>query len=274
MSVITISRGSYSRGRIIAEDVAREMGYECISDEVLLDASKTYGVAESKLVKAVHEAPSLLGMTLSTRQKYIAYIQAKLAIYFLKDNIVYHGPAGHLLIQGVSHILKVRIIANLEDRIHRKMEKEGVIEKEAKKSLLKEDKERIKWGKAIYNIDETDPNLFDLIINIGQIDIPEAVKIITNTVRNKKFQPMTYSVNLMNNIELSCRVRASLIDLDPNIKVRSDKGSVFIHTKSLGREKEKRIATIKENVLKIQDVKHVEVHITEDIFKQMSATVR
>ena len=40
MSVITVSRGSYSRGKEVAEKVAQELGYACISREVLLEASE------------------------------------------------------------------------------------------------------------------------------------------------------------------------------------------------------------------------------------------
>jgi hypothetical protein len=39
MSVITISRGSYSHGKEIAEKVAQKLGYECISREIILEAA-------------------------------------------------------------------------------------------------------------------------------------------------------------------------------------------------------------------------------------------
>lgn len=42
MSVVTISRASYSRGREIAERVARNLGFECISGEILKEASREF----------------------------------------------------------------------------------------------------------------------------------------------------------------------------------------------------------------------------------------
>jgi hypothetical protein len=39
MAIITISRGSYSKGKEVAEKVAEHLGYECLSREVILDAS-------------------------------------------------------------------------------------------------------------------------------------------------------------------------------------------------------------------------------------------
>jgi hypothetical protein len=41
MSVITISRGSYSGGREVAERLAKKLGFECISREVILAASSS-----------------------------------------------------------------------------------------------------------------------------------------------------------------------------------------------------------------------------------------
>jgi hypothetical protein len=35
MSIITINRGSYSRGKEVAEKLALKLGYECISRDIL-----------------------------------------------------------------------------------------------------------------------------------------------------------------------------------------------------------------------------------------------
>jgi hypothetical protein len=37
MGVITISRGSYSKGKATAEKLAQLLGYECISRDILLE---------------------------------------------------------------------------------------------------------------------------------------------------------------------------------------------------------------------------------------------
>jgi len=58
MGVITISRGSYSKGKEIAEKLAIKLGYDCISREILLKASDDFNVPEAKLIRALHDAPS------------------------------------------------------------------------------------------------------------------------------------------------------------------------------------------------------------------------
>jgi len=274
MSIITISRRSYSRGKEIAEEVARQMNYKCIGRAVLRTASEEFGVPESKLYKATHDAPSFLGMTPITRKKYIAYVTAAFAAHMLKDNVVYHGPAGELLIQGVSHLLRVRIIADLEDRIAVRMERENVPESEARKGILHDDDKHGKLMKWVYDRDDNDASLYDLVINISQIGVDKAVEIITSTAKNKKFQPMTYSIRLMENIELSSRVRANLIDIDPEIVVRSDAGKVHIHTKASGKAMTKNVETIKKRTGQLAGVVDVEVHMSEDLFDSIAGGMR
>ncbi|MGO9691663.1 MAG: cytidylate kinase family protein, partial [Syntrophobacteraceae bacterium] len=51
MAIITISRGSYSNGKEVAEKVAQKLGYKCYAREVILEASKEFNIPEIKLVK-------------------------------------------------------------------------------------------------------------------------------------------------------------------------------------------------------------------------------
>ena len=100
MSIITISRGSYSRGKEVAEKVAAALGYECISREILLEASEQFNIPEIKLVRAIHDAPSILERFTYGKEKYVAYLKAALMKHVQKDNVVYHGLAGHYLPPG------------------------------------------------------------------------------------------------------------------------------------------------------------------------------
>ena len=75
MSVITVSRGSYSRGKEVAEKVAQELGYECISREILLEASEHFHIDEIKLIRAIHDASSVLDRFTNGKEKYIGNVQ-------------------------------------------------------------------------------------------------------------------------------------------------------------------------------------------------------
>ena len=78
MSIITISRGSYSRGKEVAEKLAQKLGYKCISRDVLIEASKEFNIPEIKLVRAIHDAPSVLNRFSHGKDRYISYIRKSL----------------------------------------------------------------------------------------------------------------------------------------------------------------------------------------------------
>ena len=150
MAIITISRGSYSRGKEVAEKVAEKLGYECIGREALIEASIEYDVPEVRIGRGAYDAPSILDRFTGGKERYIAYIQSVLTSRVRKDNVVYHGLAGQYLLKDVAHVLKVRIIAPLEYRVNVVMERDNVSEQKAISILRKSDEERYRWTNNYY----------------------------------------------------------------------------------------------------------------------------
>lgn len=67
-------------------------------------AGKT--LPEIKLIRAIHDAPGILERFSHSKQSYLAYIRAALAQRISNDNVVYHGLAGHVMLKGISGVLK------------------------------------------------------------------------------------------------------------------------------------------------------------------------
>ena len=259
MAIITISRACYSKGNEVAEKLAKRLGYECISREVILDASKEFNIPEIKLVSAIHDAPSILDRIGYRKEKYIAFIQAEILKYFRKDNIVYCGLAGHFFVKDISHVLKVRIIADLEERVKNEVEREGISRREALRNLQSDDEERRKWSIHLYGIDTHDPELYDMFIHIKKITTGDAAHIIHETLMLDRFVTSPDSQQQMEDLALAAEVKASLIDLEPDIDVISSCGEVQIHTAAL-LTRERDIAKNIEVIAKsIDGVKKVTV---------------
>jgi len=86
------------------------LGYECISRDIILEASEQFNIPEIKLIRAIHDAPSILDRFTYGKERYIAFLRAALLKHLQRDNVVYHGLAGHLFLQNIPHVLKVRIM--------------------------------------------------------------------------------------------------------------------------------------------------------------------
>ncbi|MFH0946504.1 MAG: cytidylate kinase-like family protein, partial [Planctomycetota bacterium] len=145
-------------------------------------------VPEIKVERAIHDAPSILARLGFTKEKYVDFIRTTFLKRMLNDNVVYHGLAGHFFVQGIGHALKVRIVADLFDRVALEMERTGLSREAAMAILRKDDEERRKWSEHLYGIDTADPQLYDLVINTKQITVEEAANIICHTAGLEQFK--------------------------------------------------------------------------------------
>ena len=210
MAIITISRGSYHRGREVAEKLAQRLGYECLSRDILLEASEEFNIPEIKLVRAIQDSPTILERFTRQKEKYVAYIRAALLKHVQQDNVVYHGLFGHFFLQDIPHVLKVRIVADLEARVADEVKREGISESKARETILKDDEERRKWALHLYGADWWDATLYDLVIHLKAITVDDAVDLLYQVVQLPGFQTTPESQAAINGL-----VEAALMEVAP-----------------------------------------------------------
>jgi cytidylate kinase len=218
MSIITISRGSYFRGKEVAEKLAEKLKYECISRDILLEASEEYNIPELKLIRAIQDAPSILERLTRSREKYVAYIRAALLKHVQKDNVVYHGLFGHFFLQDIPHVLKVRIVGDLEARVADEVKREGITAAKARETLLRDDEERRKWAQHLYGADWWDATLYDLVINLKTITVDDAVDLLIQAVKLPGFQTTPESQQAIDTLVAAARMEAAPVWWEPGNK--------------------------------------------------------
>ncbi|OQX61272.1 MAG: histidine kinase [Desulfococcus sp. 4484_241] len=260
MAIITISRGSFSMGRLVAEKVAERLGYDIISREILLEASRHFNIPEIKLEKAIHDAPGILERYRHTKQAYIAYIRSALVERVVNDNVVYHGLAGHLLLKGIGHVLKVRINADFEKRVAYVMNRDGLSEDEARARLVEDDNQRRKWTYELYGHDPWDSAMYDLTIRIDRLSIEEAVGFICKAAQSSGFTASERSKQNLKDLALACHVKAELVADFPNIGVTCEYGNVIVYCKAGDRGGAKLGRRLDELKRKLAGIYSVEMH--------------
>jgi cytidylate kinase len=215
MSVITISRGSFSGGKILAECLCRRLGYRCIDRDVIVQRAAELGASEQELKDALEKPPSFLERFKHKRYRYLALIQAALAEEVRTGKAVYHGLAGHLLLKRGHPILRTRIIAPLEVRIQMLQERLNYSRSRAVAHIEAVDDERRRWTRFLYGVDWGDPSLYDIVVNLEYITIDGACRIIASIVVDKDFDFTPECQQRMDDLALSSRVRAALV-IDPS----------------------------------------------------------
>lgn len=228
MAIISISRGSYSRGKEVAEALAERLGYECVSRDILLETCDEFSIPEIRLVKALHDAPSVLERFSQGRERYISYFRAAFLNHIVKDNIVYHGLSGHFWLQGISHAVKVRIIANMKDRIIEEMKRENSSEEEARYLLKKDDDERRKWGLSLYGKDTWDSSLYDLVMRIDIMTVDDVVDTLERVVQQGRFTANPESTAILKELALKASIHAQIVSFSPRATVALKDGIVTL----------------------------------------------
>jgi len=261
MAIITISRGSYSKGREIAEHVANRLGYECVSRDVLIEASEVFNIPEVKLVRALHDAPGVLDRFRSGKQKYVAYIQQAFLEHVQKDDVVYHGLAGHFFLKNVTHTLKVRIIADLEDRVQTEMARESIDEDAARSILKKDDMERRRWALSLYGIDTGDCRLYDLVMHIRKFTEEDAVEMICATARREQFRTTPESQRELDDLLTAARAKSAVVAKWPHAETDCHGGLVFVSVAAVLAQEEQVVKEIRGLVNQVDGVTGVRVNI-------------
>lgn len=261
MSIITISRGSYSRGKEVAEKLAVALNYECISREIILEASEQFNIPELKLIRAIHDAPTILDRFTSGKERFIAFFRATLLNHLQRDNIVFHGLGSHFFLQQFPHVLKIRIMANLEDRVREEMIREKIPADEARMILVNDDAERRKWGRQIFGQDSWNIQLYDMILHIGNMNVDQAVSIILHAVGQPCFKSTPESLSMLADEALSAQVEASLVKAYPKVIVDSNDGEVFINVRGSKADEKNINQKVKNLVRGIEGVSSVQVNI-------------
>ncbi len=210
MPIVTISRGTLSGGALLAESLGARLGLRVVSREVVVEAARTYGVSEEEIQKSLQSPPGFWDTQARKRQQYILAVQATLARMVEGDDVVYHGVAGQLLLRDLPSVLKVRLIAPLEQRLRTAMVQNDLSREEALKHIQKADEERATWVRKVYDADVADPALYDLVVNLGPISMETATEMVVDLLGRKEYRSTPGTHRRARDFALATRVRAEL----------------------------------------------------------------
>jgi cytidylate kinase len=189
MPLITISRGTLSGGRSVAECLAARLGCRCLAREILVQAAASIGAAEETVREGLQVPPALGVLGRQQRRHYLNAAQAALAEACLQGDLVYHGLAGQLLLRGVPGVLRVRLIAPLDLRVrslvkaHHRMSARA-----AERFIRRADRQRQQWVRSMYGVDVCDVALYDLSLNLAALSLETACVAIAELVQHPEYQ--------------------------------------------------------------------------------------
>jgi len=214
MQIICISRYSYGYGKELAEKLAQKMGYACIGREELTDGATAYGIPVGKLEMAVMKHQALSETLAIEVDLFKAFITNALCERALQSGpeggIVYHGRTGHLVLTGLTHVLRVRAIADMEDRIEMTMQRMHLSRDKAKLYNEQVDEDRRRWVRFLYNVNWENPSLYDITINSAHLSIENSSTALVHMARLPEFQATPAIEQTVQDLLLASRCRLAI----------------------------------------------------------------
>ena len=232
MPIITIYQGASGEGQELAETVAEALGYHCVGREVLVEASRRYGIPEAKLNEFVEKGPHWWERLLQDLRPYRIALQATLCELANDGKVVYHGHLGHELLPGIGHVLKVLLTAPIEFRIEQVRARQSLTEMAARHYIEEVDRARSRRLMAMFGTDWRDPNRFDLILNMSKMSREGAKRVIVEAAKLEEYQPTPASNQAFNDLALGSRVHSTLF-ASPDVQgsaleVRAEGGHIHV----------------------------------------------
>ena len=260
MSIIAISRGTFSGGEALAKRVAERLGYQCLSREANLEnAAKRYMVPAEELTAAMEKRPSFLDRVLGERAAYLTFVRAALCEQARGDRLVYHGYLGQLFLPGISHVIGVRVIADAETRIRVAQRQQNFTHKEAVAHIERVDKERRAWTRFLFDVDWDDAHLYDLVLNLSRMSIATACETVAQLTERDDFKANPTSLKAMQNLTLQSQVSAALATdfrtRDADLNIIADDGTVTITGKSRWAEVAIAVPAVVRQVAGVKAIK-------------------
>lgn len=230
MAIISISRGTLSGGHAIAELVARQLRYPCVSREAITNSADWYGIPMDAPA-AARESPSYWERLAVERTAYLDSFRIALFNRARRGNLVYHGHVGHLLLSGIP-MLRVRVVADMEHRVQVVMHEQGLAREEATAYIDRVDRERREWVNFLYGVEWDDPALYDVVLNLSHLSLDGACSTVVHLARLGEFKPTAKSLKAMEDLILRDQISAVLArdksTAGTHLEVRADGGVVTI----------------------------------------------
>lgn len=263
MSVITLFSGVFCREDKVVQDLVSETGYSvCTDSDIAARACKISDFSHEKIERAFYAKTSVFNKFTHEKESSIAYIRLALAEKLLDDDLILTGFAGQLIPKEVNHVLKVCLIGGMKFRISEAMELSDLSEKEALKSIRKNDDNMAAWINSLFGKnDPWDSSLYDIVVPMDKKNVEEVSSLISGYLSRDAVRTDPDSKEAVEDMILAARSGVELANEGHSVDVAAKRGVVTLtinkHVLMLGRLE----AELKSIVEKVPGVSSVETKV-------------
>jgi cytidylate kinase len=116
---------------------------------------------------------------------YIEAIESAMKEMAADGDVVFIGRGGHVILKDMPNVLRVGVVASLEDRVKTLMAREAIDSDKAIVTLEQRDQARKHFFKKYFELDDPDnPNLFHFTINSSEISTNYAAEMVIQNLNS------------------------------------------------------------------------------------------
>ena len=213
MNFITISRKIGTAGSMIAEKVAREIGYNFVDTEAIMKKAGEMGFS-GDVEKIDEKRPSLFNRLFS-HEPAIGLNRLNSVIYELANegDAVFVGRGGHMLLRSFDCALHVRITGSHETCLQNLVNR-GFTPDAAKHRIESVTRERSAFIKYAFGKEIEDPKQYDVTFNMDKLTADSVIDTIVQMAGSDKIKAVcSYdALESLGKLALRDRVDAALLE--------------------------------------------------------------
>jgi len=211
MAIVIISSADETTRREIAESLARKLDCPVLSREDVVERATQEGVPVGRLEIAVLKQSVPKERLARHKAQYLAVATTAICeAAKTHPNLVYHGRAGNMVLEGISHVLRVRVVANASRRLAGIERRLKLSSEKALEYMTKLDEDISNWVRFAHGVEMNDPHQYDLMLNLDQISLESASATACAMAQLPDIQPTPASRRIMEDRCLAARARQRL----------------------------------------------------------------
>ena len=226
MPIIFISSVPFSGGERLAQILAQKLGYCYLSREEVVAQANECGIPVGKLEVAVIKKPSVQERMSHLKERYLAVATAAICEKAAGGSLVYYGRAGHRLLRGVAHVMRVYLVPNQDQRLMTAMQRLKLGREKATEFLRDVDRDVKAWVRFVHAVEMGDADRYDFILNLENLSLENAATALCGIAELPDFRPTPASQKAMEERLLEARARIKLAlderTADADLTVRSN----------------------------------------------------